>query len=202
MKNKMGIIMAALLVVFSTCLWTTRAYAKDNTASAMRMKKTEGIVKVISSNGKGIAVFENMKLQSGHKVDTMEKSYAWISLDDAKLLKMDAVSEAGVRKKGKKLEVFLESGSLFFNVTEPLEDDETLNIRTSTMAVGIRGTSGWVEVIDKNNVKVSVLEGTVRVNVSDPLTGKVKGADVSAGESAICVVYDENKAGGWNAATS
>lgn len=47
------------------------------------------------------------------------------------------------------LELYVRSGSLFFDVTEPLEEDESMDIRTSTMAVGIRGTSGWVEVEDE-----------------------------------------------------
>lgn len=47
-----------------------------------------------------------------------------------------------MRKSGKKLEMLLQSGDIFFNISQPLDDDETLNIRTSTMAVGLRGTSG------------------------------------------------------------
>lgn len=169
----------AVQMVFFVFLWMIAAYAKDNTASTMRMEKTEGTVKVLSSSGKEVALLKKMKLKSGNKINTEEESYAWITLDDAKLLKMDAVSEAGVRKKGKQL-----------------EDDEVLNIRTSSMTVGIRGTSGWVKIVDNRTVKVNVLEGNIKVCATDPLTGQAKTDHVSTGETAVCVVYDENASGG------
>ena len=148
----------AVLVVFFAFLWTVSAHAEDNTAATMRIKKTEGAVKVAESTGREVSILKNMKLKNGHEVGTEEESYAWISLDDVKLLKMDALSEAIIRKKGKKLEILLESGNLFFEVSEPLGDEEVLNIRTSTMTVGIRGTSGWLNIIDGTTVRIGVLE--------------------------------------------
>lgn len=169
--------------------------AAENTASKMQMAKAEGSVTVAHSSGKTVSLMDNMKLYNGYQVDTLEKSYAWIELDGAKLAKLDAVSEAVIRKKGKQLEILLKSGNIFFNVSEPLQDDETLNIRTSTMVTGIRGTSGWLEVVDEGNVKISVLEGKVEVNVSNPLTGEVKNDQVNSGETAVCQVPVPSVAG-------
>lgn len=45
-----------------------------------------------------------------------------------------------IEKSGKNLEIVVDRGGLFFNITEPLAEDETMNIRTSGMMVGIRGT--------------------------------------------------------------
>ena len=139
---------------------------------------------------KNISLIKNMRLYNGYQVKTEEKSYAWINLDSTKLVKLDAASEASIRKSGKKLEILLDSGNLCFDVSKPLKDDESLNIRTSTMAVGIRGTSGWLEVLDKQTVLVYVLEGTVEVTVTDPVSGQSKTDAISAGEFAIGVVYD------------
>lgn len=100
-----------------------------------------------------------------------------------------------VRKSGRKLEVLLSSGNLFFDVARPLEDDESLNIRTSTMAIGIRGTSGWVQVVDRWKTRVSILEGTVECSVADPVTGQLKAEKVSGGETVLCVVYPQDKTG-------
>ena len=61
-----------------------------------------------------------------------------------KLAKLDQDSEIAITKEGKEMEIEVKSGSLFFNATEPLADDKSMNIRTSTMIVGIRGTCGWV----------------------------------------------------------
>lgn len=62
-----------------------------------------------------------------------------------------------LRKADKQLEVMLNAGTLYFNVTEPLSDNESQNIRTSTMIMGIRGTSGWVRVEDQWHSQVYIL---------------------------------------------
>ena len=44
------------------------------------------------------------------------------------------------------------SGGLFFNVTEPLEDDETLNIRTSTLLEGKVSAFARPEIEDREDL--------------------------------------------------
>lgn len=164
-------------------------------AATMQLMKTEGDVTVSNVSGRNVSVIENMRLYNGYHTDTDEASYAWINLDSEKLLKQDAVSETEVRKNGKKLEILLKSGNLFFDVKEPLEEEETLNVRTSTMVVGIRGTSGWVKVLDRWRSRVYVLEGTVTCYVADPVTGQIKSTTLSGGETAEFVVYEEDQNG-------
>lgn len=183
-------LLSAFLSLAIMTAGTVEALAADGVAATMRLTKTEGTVQVSSSSGKSISLIKNMRLYNGYQVETEEKSYAWINLDSTKLVKLDAASEASIRKSGKRLEILLDSGNLYFDVSKPLQDDESLNIRTSTMAVGIRGTSGWLEVLDKQTVLVCVLEGTVEVTVTDPVSGQSKTDAISAGESAIGVVYD------------
>lgn len=163
--------------------------------AAMQLMKTEGDVTVSNVSGRNISIIKNMRLYNGYHTNTEETSYAWINLDDEKLIKQDAVSETEVRKSGKKLEILLKSGNLFFDVTEPLEEEETLNIRTSTMVVGIRGTSGWVKVLDRWRSRVYILEGTVTCYVTDPVTGQIKSTTLSGGEMAEFVVYEEDQDG-------
>ncbi|MDR0857975.1 MAG: FecR domain-containing protein, partial [Oscillospiraceae bacterium] len=88
-----------------------------------------------------------------------DESYAYLSLDATKALKLDAVSSASVAQNEKAYEVTLKSGNIFFNITKPLTDEETLNITTSTLTIGIRGTSGVVRSDDT----VYVLDGSVEV---------------------------------------
>ena len=121
------------------------ACGNDTTATTMHLKRTEGTVVVLDDAGKDVPLLENLGLYSGYGVDTESESYAWIDLDDVKLTKMDQESEIAIQKEGKALDIEVISGSLLFNVTQPLEDDETMDIRTSTMLIGIRGTCGWVE---------------------------------------------------------
>lgn len=171
------------------------AKAAENKAATMQLTKTEGTVEISGSSGKSISLIDNMRLYNGYRMETMEESYAWINLDKTKLAKLDAVSEASVRKSGKKLEILAEAGNLFFNVTEPLEEEESLNIRVSTMVVGIRGTCGWIEILNEREVQLTLLEGTVEVSVIDPVTGQVKKEIVTAGETVVCVVYEQTKEG-------
>ena len=157
----------------------------------------EGDVSITNDRGKDIFFLERMRLYSGYHVETQEASYAWINLDGAKLTKLDAVSEMEVRKSsdGDDLEILLNSGKMFFNVTEPLADDETLKVRTSTMTVGIRGTSGWVEVNDRGDTRVYLLEGTVECGVTDPVTGQTKETALSGSDMADFLVYPQEQEG-------
>ena len=161
MKRLKRSMVAMLLVVCMICSNTLPVFADEAVASTMRLAKTEGTVSVTNKNGRNMGTMADMKLFNGYNIGTEQASYAWIGLDDAKVVKLDALSEAEIQKKGKELEILLGSGNLFFNIKESLKEDETLNIRTSTMVTGIRGISGWVEVIDSKRTQVYILEDII-----------------------------------------
>ena len=105
---------------------------------------------------------------------TEAESYAWIDLDNVKLAKLNENSAAAITRDGKNLTIDVTSGSLFFNVTQPLADDETMGISTSSMLVGIRGTCGWAA-----QKSIGLLEGTVTVTAGNQT------ATITAGERAV-----------------
>lgn len=189
--RKMAVVLAAVMVIGQPAVWTGlcgfsgRAFADtvEASASTIRLSKTEGTVEV-SSAGKKISILEEMKLHSGYAVTTGEKSYAGISLDDEKAVKLDALSEAEVRKKRKKLELLINAGSLLCDVKQPLKSDETLNIRTSTMITGIRGTVLYVKVIDEFTTLLYMLEGSASVQGINPVTGETQTMAIAAGQCA------------------
>lgn len=162
-----------------------------NRATTMKLIKTDGEVGVENEKGKSVDLIDNLGLYSGYGIDTQTKSFAWIDLDDTKLTKMDEKSDVGIKKDGKKLELVVNSGGLFFNVKKPLEDDESMDIRTSTTICGIRGTCGWVEsqgytsyvgLLDGEvecSVTVDGKEETVRVNAKEILIVKKDGDNVT-----------------------
>lgn len=195
MKQLKRSMIAMFLVVCMICSNTLPAFADQAVASTMRLAKTEGTVSITNKNGRDMGTKADMKLFNGYNLGTEQASYAWIGLDDSKIIKLDAVSEAEIQKKGKDLEVLLNSGNLFFNVTESLKADETLNIRTSTMVTGIRGTCGWVKVLDSWRTEVFILEGSVECWVMDPVTGQAKTVRLGAGQKATFVVYDQMREG-------
>ncbi|MBD5153858.1 MAG: FecR domain-containing protein [Oscillibacter sp.] len=162
-------------------------------ATTMSLMKTAGTVGISDGDGKNIIPFEKMKLYSGYHLETQPVSYAWINLDSVKLAKMDENSEIGIRKEGKDLTIFLDAGGLYFNISEPLPEDETMSIRTSTMIVGIRGTCGWVQLLDPNHMQIHLLEGTVECQVTDS-AGEMETVTVSGGEMADLIVNGEGEA--------
>ena len=163
----------------------------ENTAAAMHLTKTEGVVQVADQDGSAVEPMESLGLYDGYQVATKTESYAWISLDRDRLAKMDTDSHVGIQKDDKHLEILVRSGGLYFHVTDPLEEDETMNIRTSNMMAGIRGTCGWIQVTDQNHMQVSLLEGSVVCSVFD-LAGRTLASEtISAGETAD-MVYDKD----------
>ena len=184
MKKLITILLAAVM------LFSAAAPAFADSASTIRLQKTEGTVTVTNASAKALTVRSDMRLFSGYHVKTAAKSYAWLSLDDTKAAKVDASSDVEVRTRGRKLEVLAASGNVFFSVSENLQSDETLNIRTSTMVTGIRGTSGWVEAVDGAHSRVYILEGAVESVVTDPVSGQSKTATIMGGQYADFYVYD------------
>ena len=169
MKKRILALTLALSLLLTAC-------GGGASATTMRLKKTVGTVGVSDGEGKDVSPRDDLMLYSGYGVDTSSESYAWISLDEAKLTKLDQDSEIAITKEGKKLEIEVKSGSLFFNVTQPLAEDEAMEIRTSSMAVGSRGTCGWVEAEDAQRMSVYLLEGEVEC------TAGGQTVTVSAGE--------------------
>ncbi len=181
-------------VIMIIALLLTGCGGGEGVASAMQLIRTEGAVGVSDEKGESVPLMENLSLYGGYRLGTEEESHAWIDLDAVKLAKMDEESEIEIQKEGKDLEILVNSGGLFFYVAEPLGEDETLNIRTSTMLVGIRGTCGWVQVVDESHMQVFILEGTVECTVTDPESGESKTESVSAGEKAELALYQEEDA--------
>lgn len=184
--------LAWCLVICFISSMATPAQAAQTTADLLRLETIEGTVKMTTKNDKAIEIFDGIKLHNGYKVETDLGSYAYISLDSTKVIKLDSLSKVEIRKQGKSLEVLLISGSLFFNVTAPLESDENLNIRTSTTVTGIRGTCGVIKTVIGSEWEcidsIQIWEGSTLVKAENPLNGKVVSEPVLTREFAISTV--------------
>ena len=175
---KKRVLAMALVLLVAACSLVGCGRLK---ATTMRLIGHEGRI-TLEENGKHKKIKENLRINSGSEITTSILSSATIGLDDVKVVSMDQSSVAEFTQEGKKLEMTLTKGSIFFEVKKPLEDDETFNIRTSTMICGIRGTSGYVEIYDDGTERLIVTDGIVHVILTDPKTGEVKETDVIAGE--------------------
>lgn len=182
-------VLSVILVLSMLCISLTGCSKLK--ATTMRLLGYEGRV-VLQENGRNKKVKEDARINSGSEIKTSIFSSATIGLDDVKIVSMDQSSVAEFVQSGKKLELNLTKGSIFFEVKKPLADDETFDITTSTMIVGIRGTSGYVEIAEDGTERLIVTDGVVHVIYKNPETGEVTEADVRAGEEFRSYYLDES----------
>ncbi len=194
-KKKIGkkgiiiIIIAALLLIAGLIAFFL--FRGKIRATTMRLLRLEGTVSM-EENGREKAIKENLRLKNGNTLNTEAQSLASIGLDDTKVVTMNEKSRAEFSQKGKYLDLNLTKGSLFFEVDKPLEDNESFEIRTSTMVAGIRGTSGYV--CAENGVEELILtEGHVHIVGTNPVTGEVKETDVNAAQRLRVYLYNDRK---------
>lgn len=114
----------------------------------------------------GIRVFD------GSVITTSKDSSLLLELDDSKYIKADENTKLKVSKSKKTNTISVVSGTVFFDVAKPLTSEETMSIRTTSLTMGIKGTSGAVNssttqkddgTHDKNIDTFQLYEGTVVV---------------------------------------
>lgn len=159
-------------------------------ATTMRLLKYQGEVS-LENNNTSKSVKEDLRLSSGDLLSTSTDSQAYIGLDDYKLVTMDEESKASFNQEGKNLSLNLEEGSLFFNVTKSLDEDESFNIRTSTLVTGIRGTSGLVSIDDSGYTSIYLTDGHVSLECKNPKTEEVKYFELDPGMKLTVYTYDD-----------
>lgn len=98
MKKLWTILLTLSLLVF---IAAPVGAAQTATATTLRLEKTEGTATVKNASGKEVANRDGMRLYSGYAVATKKASYAYISLDATKAVKLDASSTGEVKQSGK-----------------------------------------------------------------------------------------------------
>ena len=184
-----AVVVAAVVVV---CIIISRS---KYLATTMRLLHAEGTVNIEDSRGGTKPVSNNLRFQSGDALNTGNDGLATVGLDDTKIITLQNDSRAEFLKSGKKLELKLTKGAVFFNVTEKLKDDETFEIKTSTMTAGIRGTSGiaYYDETEENIESLIVTDGVVEVSATNKTTGYTKTVKVEAGERIKVYLLDDEK---------
>ena len=161
-------------------------------ATTMRLLKIEGIVKLFDKE-KEKTITDNLRLSSGNAITTDTDSLASIALDETKIVTINDNSRAQFEQSGKKLNINLTAGSLFFNVTQKLAADESFDIRTSNMVVGIRGTSCLVCVDENGHEVLYITDGEVDVVGTNNVTKEQKTVTVKAGQKITIYLYNDKK---------
>lgn len=188
-KHIVRILMAVSMICIMTASAITPTFAATARATTMKLEKTEGQVTLKTQNGSVRKITNGMRLLNGHTLATAKASYAYINLDNSKAVKLDQNSSATLRQNGKSLELLVKNGSLFFNVSKPLTGKENMNIRTSTMVTGIRGTCGVVEKISQRRSKLHLLEGQVTLGTGSNAT------TIYGGQTATVILQSKQESG-------
>ena len=179
MKKSVAILLV-LALVFSFSISATAESVTSADASSMRLFRTEGIVFLSDDSGSPLSIRENMRLYSGNTVETASDSRAGISLDKTKTVTLDEDSSASLHSEGKNLSLNLDSGAMYFSVSKPLDADENFEIRTSTMVLGIRGTSGYVAAVNDSESIVILTSGHALITAA---TGEEQ--EIAAGQRVV-----------------
>lgn len=185
-KKMISAVIACALVL----LPVTPASAATARATTMKLEKTEGTVTLKTQNGTARKITNGMRLYNGNTLKTEKYSYAYVNLDNTKAVKLDQSSSATLRQSGKELELLVKSGKLFFNVSKPLTEKEQMNVRTSTMVTGIRGTCGVVEYMTPNKSRLYLIEGRVTLGSGENAT------TIQGGQTATVVLQEKQTSGG------
>ena len=127
MNKKKGLIIggivATIAVIAIVVVILLSGKGDKIAATTMRLLRIEGTV-ILESGGVKKEIINNLKLNSGDKLTTEAASLASISLDDYKAVTLEELSIAEFMQEGKKLDLNLQKGALFFEVNKKLEDDE------------------------------------------------------------------------------
>lgn len=184
-KINLKAIVCALMSSAMILTLVTPASAATARATTMKLEKTEGTVTLKTQNGSTRKITKGMRLYNGNTLSTAKYSYAHISLDSTKAVKLDQSSSATLRQSGKQLELLVKSGKLFFNVSKKLSAKESMNVRTSTMVTGVRGTCGVVEIVSPKKSKLYLIEGQVTLGTGSNATV------VQGGQVATVILQDK-----------
>ncbi len=193
-KIILGSVSAFVIVAAVVAFIMIRSYLNSGyVATTMRLLRVEGTVSIEDSEGNSKPVIDNIRFESGDALTTGSDGLASVGLDDTKIVTLQNDSRAEFTKKGKKLELKLTKGAVFFEVTEKLDDDESFEIKTSTMVVGIRGTSGYVFYDEDGREALIITDGKVQVIATNPDTMESKTTEVLGGQMVKVYLYDEDR---------
>lgn len=194
-KTGGALVLAVILIMLQPDL------ARAVSAVSITLSKTEGSNVSVTGGSGAVKIRKNMKLYSGYRIATEKKSYAYMLLDKEKAVKLDQNAAASIEKEGKKNEINLEYGKLFFNVSKKLASGETVQVKTSNNTMGIRGTSGTVQSVPQWNKKgrytgtlynVQIYDGKGYISYYDKASRSKERLTLNPGKQMIVAVDKNN----------
>ena len=165
------------------------ASADSYDASTMRLLRHEGTVEIFDAAGEPRFLLDNVRFVSGESMRTGADGQASVSLDDSRIVSLDKSSRVQFIQEAGHMQLSLLEGSLFLDVQKKLDENESFDIQTTTMTVGIRGTIIFASETPPSAdtpaaTTIGILEGTGRVTFTDN-SGAKRVMDVPAGQKIV-----------------
>ena len=127
--------------------------------------------------------YVDMNLESGDQVSVGPASELDLKLDDDKYVYVEENTKMYLQSEGdsenSKTVIYMSEGASLHRIDNKLNENSTYEIRTPNATMAIRGTVGWVQVIDSYHSKICLLEGTLTVFCNDPVEGQAKGQTIT-----------------------
>lgn len=122
------------------------AYAEDTESRRFSILQTEGKdAYLMKKEPRRLSAKAGMNVSEGNQLITGKESHIYVEADEDKTLKLDANTTVSVEKaSSKSLKLVLKNGKLFFNVENPLKEDEEMEFKAAQTSMSIRGTSGFI----------------------------------------------------------
>lgn len=160
---------------------TTNTGNLDTSADEMRLQGYAGNISLKNQNEEKPVVLGS-RLVTGDHIETLVESNAHVVLDKAKILRVNETSQIEIAQEGKHLDIHLKMGTVFFNVTSALTEDESLEFHTNNVVTGVRGTSGIIHFESNES-----LEMTQIVVLTGSVTGETESGTytIEAGQIAL-----------------
>ena len=118
----------------------------------------------IRRNGEFIPGYVGMRLEIGDVVKTDRDTVVYLRIDEDKNLRLSADSSVSVTEAGRdRIRIQVESGELFVNVENKLEDHEKMEFSAGSTTMSIRGTSLDIGYTDEDGLLLMVTDGHVTV---------------------------------------
>lgn len=157
----------------------------NTSADEMRLEGYTGSLSLQNLNQEK-AVVLGSRLVTGDNIETFLESNAHVVLDKAKLLRVNEISQIEIQQEHKNLDIHLEKGTVFFNVTSPLTSEETLEFHTSNVIAGVRGTSGIIHYDTANlRSQIVLLTGEITATTVSDSSDEGETQTIEAGQIAI-----------------
>ncbi len=179
----LGILACLTVCMLITGCLAGSAGAESYSGGTIRLIRFSGEVGIRDEAGNDRFVMENVRFGSGETLWTGPEAAASVNLDASKIVTLDQKTSVGFRAEGNAMKMSLQEGALFLDVSEKLDENESLEIETSTMTIGIRGTIVFVKengASEDVRSQLGVLEGTALVTVA-AADGKTAELSIGAG---------------------